>query len=148
MTGRARRGEEGTAIVELVWLAILLIVPLLYIVLAAFDAQRAAYAASAAARSAGRAFVTSPDQRTAYARAEAAVRLASRDQRIDRVPDVSITGRPRPADCLSPGSVVVARVRSSVDLPLVPAALGADAPRIRVESEHQAPYGTFREARP
>ena len=43
---------------------------------------------------------------------------------------------------------MVARVRSSVDLPLVPAALGADAPRIRVESEHQAPYGTFREARP
>lgn len=142
------RGEEGTAIVELVWLAILLIVPLLYIVLAAFDAQRAAYAASAAARSAGRAFVTSPDQQTAYARARAAVLLAYRDQGIDRVPEVSITCRPRPRDCLSPGSVVVARVRSSVDLPLMPTALGGNTPRIRVDSEHQAPYGTFRQARP
>ena len=47
------RDESGTALVEFVWLAILLIVPLLYIVLAAFETQRAAYAASAAARSAG-----------------------------------------------------------------------------------------------
>ena len=57
--------------------------PLLYIVLAAFDTQRAAYAASAAARSAGRAFVTAPDQASGYARAEEAVRLAYRDQRLD-----------------------------------------------------------------
>ncbi len=59
--------------------------PLLYIVLAAFDTQRAAYAASAAARSAGRAFVTAPDQATGYARAREAARLAYRDQRLDSV---------------------------------------------------------------
>ena len=145
---RGQRGEDGTALVEFVWLAILLIVPMLYIVLAAFDTQRAAYAASAAARSAGRAFVTAPDQASAYARAKAAVRLAYADQRIDRVPAVRITCRPRPRDCLSPGSVVIARVHSSVDLPLMPAALGGNTPRIQVDSEHQAPYGTFREARP
>ena len=75
---RRRRDESGTALVEFVWLAILLIVPMLYIVLAAFDTQRSAYAASAAARSAGRAFVTAPDQATGYARARAAVRLRTR----------------------------------------------------------------------
>ena len=152
MTGRrwshAPRGESGTAIVEFVWLAILLIVPLLYIVLAAFDTQRAAYAASAAARSAGRAYVTAPDQASGQARARAAVRLAYRDQRISEVPDVRISCRPDPGNCLSPGSVVRAEVRGSVDLPLMPAALGSRTPSIRVDAEHEAPYGTFREARP
>ena len=143
-----RRDEDGSAIVEFVWLAILLIVPLLYIVLAAFDTQRAAYAASAAARSAGRAFVTAPDQASGYARAEAAVRLAYRDQKLDSAPDVRISCRPDPGDCLTPGSVVTAEVHSSVELPLLPAALGGNTPRIRVDSEHRAPYGTFREARP
>ena len=147
MSGRDR-DEAGTALVEFVWLAILLIVPLLYIVLAAFDTQRAAYAASSAARSAGRAFVTAPDQASGYARADAAVRLAYRDQGIETVPDVSITCRPEPRNCLSPGSVVRAEIRSSVELPLMPAALGSDTPSIGVDSEHEAPYGTFREARP
>jgi hypothetical protein len=147
MSGR-ERDESGTALVEFVWLAILLIVPLLYIVLAAFDTQRAAYAASSAARSAGRAFVTAPDQASGYARAEAAVRLAYRDQGIESVPGLLISCRPDPRNCLSPGSVVRAEIRSSVDLPLMPAALGSDTPSIRVDSEHPAPYGTFREARP
>ena len=147
MSGRDR-DESGTALVEFVWLAILLIVPLLYIVLAAFDTQRAAYAASSAARSAGRAFVTAPDQASGYARAEAAVRLAYRDQGIESQPDVRISCRPDPRNCLTPGSVVRAEIGSSVDLPLMPAALGSNTPRISVDSEHEAPYGTFREARP
>ncbi len=142
------RDESGTAIVEFVWLAILLIVPLLYIVLAAFDTQRAAYAASSAARSAGRAYVTAPDQATGRARATAAVRLAYRDQRLDEAPTVRITCRPDPARCLSPGSVVRAEVHSSVALPLMPVALGSNTPAIRVDADHEAPYGTFREARP
>lgn len=143
-----RRDDSGTALVEFVWLAILLLVPLLYIVLAAFETQRAAYAASAAARSAGRAFVTAPDQTTGYARAQAAVRLAYQDQKLRTVPVVRITCRPDPRHCLTPGSVVRAEIRSSVDLPLVPAALGSNTPHLSLESEHEAPYGTFREARP
>jgi hypothetical protein len=141
--------EEGTAIVEFVWLAILLLVPLLYIVLAVFDTQRASYAASAAARSASRAFVTSPDQATAFARATAAARLAFLDQGIDAAAfQLTITCRPDPHRCLTPGSVVSAEVRSHADLPLMPAALGGNTPRIAVAAIHQSPYGTFREPRP
>ena len=148
MTGLRRRDDSGSAVIEFVWLGILLLVPLLYVVLAAFDTQRAAYAASAAARSAGRAFVTAPDQATGYARAREAVRLAYADQRLDRMPAVSITCRPHPGACLTPGSVVRAEVHSAADLPLMPALLGSNAPSIRVDAEHEAPYGTFREARP
>ncbi|SDR71046.1 hypothetical protein SAMN04488570_0108 [Nocardioides scoriae] len=145
---RDRREESGTAIIEFVWLAILLLVPLLYVVLAAFDTQRAAYAASAAARSAGRAFVTAPDTGSAYARAQAAARLAYADQGLDDAPRLTISCRPLPRACLTPGSVVRAQVSSSVDLPLVPPVFGTQTPHLDVDAEHQAPYGTFREARP
>lgn len=145
---RRVRGESGTALVEFVWLAILLIVPLLYVVLAVFDTQRAAYAASAAARSAGRAFVTAPDQASGYERAREAVRLAYADQHLDVAPAVRITCRPDPRNCLSPGSVVRAEIHAAVDLPLMPAVFGSHAPSIRVDADHEAPYGTFREARP
>ena len=149
MSRHSGRDEAGTAIVEFVWLAILLLVPLLYIVLAVFATQRASYAASAAARSASRAFVTSPDQATAYARAEAAARLAFADQGIDAADfRLVISCRPDPGSCLTPGSVVAADVRSAADLPLIPAALGDNTPRISVEAVHRSPYGTFREARP
>ena len=144
-----RRDERGTALLEFVWLAILLLVPLLYVVLAVFETQRAAYAASAAARSATRAFVTAPDQRSAFARADAAARLAFGDQGIDAADfSLTITCRPDPQRCLTPGSVVSAEVRSAADLPLMPAALGDNTPRIAVAAVHRSPYGKFREARP
>jgi Flp pilus assembly protein TadG len=148
VTAVRRADERGTAIVEFVWLAILLLVPLLYIVLAVFDTQRTAYAASAAARSATRAFVTAPDQDTGYARAEAAARLAFTDQGIDGSFRLTITCRPDPERCLTPGSVVSAEVRSAADLPLMPTALGDDTPRISVSAIQSSPYGTFREGRP
>lgn len=145
---RRGRGEDGTAIIEFVWLAILLLVPLVYVVIAVFEAQRTAFAASTAARSATRAFVTSPDEASARGRAQAAARLAFADQGIPGAPmRLVIRCRPTPGNCLAPGSVVTAEVHSSVKLPLVPDALGGNAPRIRVEAQHRSPYGTFREDR-
>lgn len=142
-----KRVERGTALVEFVWLALLLMVPLVYIVLAVFETQSTAYAAATAARSAGRAFLTAPEEGSAAARAELAARLAFEDQGAVAPLDVRISCRPRPHDCLSPGSVVTVRVLTRADLPLVPAVLGSHAPSIRIESEHTAPYGSFREAR-
>jgi len=148
MSSPESRDQRGTAIVEFVWLAVLLLMPLLYIVLAVFDTQRTAYAASAAARSATRAFVTAPDQQSGYARAQAAARLAFGDQGIDGARfTLTLTCRPDPRQCLSPGSVVAAQVRSAADLPLMPSALGGNTPRISVAAVHRSPYGTFREAR-
>jgi len=141
------RDESGTALVEFCWLALLLLVPLVYVVLAVFDAQRASFATAAAARAADRAFLTAPDQATGRARAEAAVRMAFADQEVGLTPRLRVTCRPLPDACLSPGSVVTVRVWGELPLPLVPA-LGGARPRIRVEAEHAAPYGEFREARP
>ena len=141
------RGESGTALVEVTWLAILLLVPLVYLVLAVYDVQRHAFAATAAARAAGRAFVLAPDvaQGTAAARAAAEVALADQDVDAGEV-DLRLTCRPAGV-CLAPGSVVRVDVRTQVRLPLVPTALGGGAPSIRVDATHSVPYGTFREDR-
>ena len=50
-----RRSERGTALVELVWLGVLLLIPMVWILLSVFDVQRGAFGVSSAARAAGRA---------------------------------------------------------------------------------------------
>ena len=143
-----RRAERGTALVEITWLAILLMVPLLYIVLAVFDVQRSAFAVSAAARAAGRAFVLSPSESAAPTRALVAARVAMADQDLDLDRgSIAFTCDPDPANCLAPGSTVQVSVSYPVPLPLVPAALGGNTPSIQVQAVHRMPYGLFREDR-
>ena len=143
-----RRDERGTALVEVTWLSILLLVPLVYLVLAVFDVQRSAFAVSAATRAAGRAYTLAPTEAEAGARARAAAEVALEDRGL-RLSDASIAVdcAPDPRDCLSPGSVVHVRMTVPVRLPLMPDALGGNAPSVRVDAEHTVPYGTFREDR-
>ena len=150
MTGRRMptRDDRGSALVEFVWLGLLLLVPLVYLLLTVFDTQRAAYGATAASRAAGRAFVMAPDQSVAYDRAWAAAELALADQGLDAAQaDLGVTCAPDPQRCLSPGSVITVEVVVRQPLPLVPDALGGNAPSVTVRSSHVEPYGTFREAR-
>ena len=51
--------ESGNAIVEFVYLAVLLMVPLVYVLITVFRVQAASYAVSSAAREAGRVYATS-----------------------------------------------------------------------------------------
>ena len=143
-----RRGESGTALVEMTWLSLLLLVPLVYILLAVFAVQSGSYAVSGAARAAARAYALAPDEASAPGRARAALDVALDDHDIDaRHVDVRVSCRPAPGNCLSPGSVIAVSVRHQVRLPLAPAALGGQTPSIRVEAEHAVGYGTFREDR-
>lgn len=141
--GRDR--ERGSVVVEVIWLAVLLLVPLVYVVLAVFEVQRGAFAATAAARAAGRAFVLAPDPATAEARARAASAIALADQDVT-AGEATVSLGCRPA-CLAPGSVVRVEVSHQVALPLLPAVLGGQAPSLRVSAEHTVPYGSFREDR-
>ena len=143
----SRRSESGTVLVEVTWLAILLLVPLVYVVLSVFAVQRAAFAATAAARAAGRAYVMAPSVAEAEARARAAGAVALADQGVDGA-DTAMAVACRPAGaCLTPGSAVHVEVRAQVPLPLLPPVFGGQPPSIRVEAEHTVPYGTFREDR-
>ncbi len=129
------------------WLAILLMVPLVYVVLAVYDTQRHAFAVTAAARAAGRAFVLAPDAGQGEARARAAAALALADQRVD-ADAVRLDLTCRPAGRLPRTGLGRGRRRA---LPgaaaAAPGRLGDGAPSIRVDAAHTVPYGTFREDR-
>jgi len=142
------RDESGTALVEVTWLSLILMVPLLYIVLAVFEVQRSAFAVSAASRAAGRAYAIAPSEAAALDRANAAAAVALGDQRLDEgLSTMIVTCDPDPGNCLAPGSVIRVDISYPVALPLVPSALGGNTPTIRVDAVHGVPYGTFREDR-
>ncbi|MGC4943983.1 hypothetical protein [Kribbella sp. DT2] len=134
--------------VEFSWLALLLLVPLIYVMLGVFDVQRASYGATAATRAAGRAFIIVPAGMTeddARARAFEAARLAMKDQGIElESGDLSITCEP---ECLQPGSTVTVELEYAVALPFIPDALGGEPPAVHVSASHTEPYGDYREAK-
>ena len=143
------RDERGTALVEVTWLTILLLVPLVYVMLAVFEVQRSAFAVSAATRAAGRAYAIAPSEAEGRVQARSAAAVALRDQGLELARGtITLWCVPDPGDCLAPGATIHVDLRYPVALPLVPAALGGNTPSIRVESEHAVPYGTFREDRP
>ncbi len=146
---RRQRIESGSALIEVSWLAILLLVPLLYIVLSVFEVQRSAFGVSAAARAAGRAYSIAPSEAEGMSRARAAAALTLQDQGVDvSRSSVVISCRPQPGNCLAPDSVIDVNVSYPAALPLMPAVLGGNTPTIRVQAAHSVPYGSFREDRP
>jgi Flp pilus assembly protein TadG len=143
---RRRRGDDGSAIVELVWLGILLLIPLLWIVLSVSDVQKGAFAATAAARAAGRAYALAPDDASGQRAAEQVARRALQDQGLDDAPlRVTVTCTPYPHDCHAGTSVITVRIRSSVDLRLLPDVLGGGAPRFALDATHTVPIGRYQE---
>lgn len=142
----ARPDERGSALVELVWLGLLLLVPMLWIVLSVFEVQRGAFAVSAAARAAGRAYALAPTDADGERRAQAVARVALDDQGLTGSTfDVRVTCRPYPHDCHTGTSVITVLISSQVDLPLMPSVLGGDAPSFALDASHTVPIGQFQE---
>ena len=76
------RDDEGTALIEFVWLGLLLMIPLVYVVIGVFSVQRSAFAVSAATRAAGRAWESAPAGSDRVGRAMLAAHLAAADQGV------------------------------------------------------------------
>jgi hypothetical protein len=95
-------GERGSALVEFTFIAIVVFVPLVYIVAGFSAVQRGVFASTAAAREAGRAMGTAPDPATGAARAEAAAGLAVADQSVQAT-DVVVGYAPAGAGCDAAG---------------------------------------------
>jgi Flp pilus assembly protein TadG len=141
-----RRDEDGSALVEVTWLGILLLVPLLWIVMSVFEVQRGAFGVSAAARAAGRAYALAPTDAIGRHRAEVVARQALVDQGLEDAPlTVRVTCTPYPANCHQGTSVITVRIASRVDLPFLPAVLGGGAPTFALDATHTVPVGQFQE---
>ncbi|WP_240771280.1 hypothetical protein [Nocardioides sp. GY 10113] len=130
---------------EITWIGILLLLPLLWLVLAVFDVQRGAFGTSGAARAAARAYALAPNDQVGEERARAAARLALADQGVEGEPVLSFDCTPRLASCHSGTAVVTVRVRTTVELPGFPDVFGGGTPRFRLDSAHTVPIGRFRE---
>lgn len=107
---RRPSGESGNALVEFVWLGVLLMVPLVYLMFGVFDTQRTSFGVTEAARQAGRAWITSGCDATLARRAAA---LALDDQ------GVSTSEVLLPKACPGPGERDTVVVRGFVHLPVV-----------------------------
>lgn len=140
------RRDDGAAMVEFTFLAVLLLVPLAYIVIAAFTLQKAAFAVTAATREAGRAFVTAETAGEADGRARVAADMAMRDQGLSLsggALQISCAG-----ECLVPGNTVRVELDYAVALPLVPRALGGrPLAAIRVHGSHAEVVDRWRSVR-
>lgn len=141
-----RRGDRGSALVEFSWLAILLLVPLVWVVLSVFEVQRGAFAVSAAARAAGRAYALADSDAMGETRARAAARQALTDQGLGVAPlDLGVSCTPYPQACHAGTSVVTVRVGTSVDLPWLPGSFGLGDPVFALDASHTVPIGRFQE---
>ncbi|WP_432477176.1 hypothetical protein [Nocardioides sp. GXQ0305] len=140
----SRRGEDGTALVELVLLGIILLVPLVWVLLSVFEVQRGAFASTSAARSAARAFALADTDAAGEADARAAIRQAFDDQG-GAGRDFRFAVSCGSADCHTAGEVITVRVWTRVDLPLLPGILGGDAPSVALDATHTVPVGQFRD---
>ena len=140
------RDDEGSALVEVVWLGVLLVLPLLWIVVAIGEVQAGAFGTTAAARSAGRAYVLAPDDGTGLVAAREAARQALADQGMPQAPlDLSVTCAPDVGSCHAGGAVVTVRVASRVALPLMPDLFGSGRPSFDLDATHTVPVGRYRE---
>lgn len=142
------RGEGGNAMVEFVYLAVLLMVPLVYVLLSVFQVQRAAYAVSSAAREAGRVYAASPEQASASSTALLAARLVMRDSGLELERGELSISCPRDP-CLQPGGRVFIVVTKDVGLPLLPESIFGRSPAsVTVTGKHLQVVDRYRSVAP
>lgn len=135
--------EEGSAVVEFVFLAVLLMIPVVYLIITVGQLQSAAFAVVGAADQAAKVYVAAADPGAGRAAAEEAVMLAMADHGFE-ADDVSLAVTCSPSDCLSPGSTVTAAVTLRVPLPLVPSMPGISLDAATVAGQASQLVGRFR----
>ena len=117
--------DSGNAIIEFVFVALVIMVPLVYLLVAVATVQRAQVAVANAARDAGRAYVTAQGGAEADTRVDAASRLALANAGLDpAAPRFVPAGASCDADSITPrlipGEVFTVCVTRRVDLPAIP----------------------------
>ena len=124
--GRGDHDDRGSAVIEFVFVAVVITLPLVYLLVAVTVVQRSRLAVTQAAREAGRAFATADTTADAPTRMAAAVRLAFASQGLPDDAEVRVVAAgagcdaPPVAPELTPGAVFTICVRRHVPVPGVP----------------------------
>jgi Flp pilus assembly protein TadG len=126
---QANDDDRGSAIIEFVFVAVIVLVPLVYLIVAVATVQNGSHAVSQAAREAGRAYATADSEADGEQRATVAVRLALADSgRPDtaqlRFVAVGAGCSSAPVNpTLTPGAEYEVCVTQHCDVPAVPSFL-------------------------
>ena len=145
--GRAR--DAGSAVVEFLGTALLLLVPLVYLVLTLGQVQAAAFASEGAAREAGRLITTAATYEEGVGRARIAVEIAFADQGIPVSGSDALVIACERDPCLTPGGSIWIDVRAVIGLPGVPEFVRDVVPaEIPVAAQFLAVVDEFRESAP
>ncbi|WP_308215143.1 hypothetical protein [Pseudarthrobacter sulfonivorans] len=104
---------------EFTFLALLLMVPLVYFIITIGQIQGGSFAVVGAADQAAKVFVAQPDPVSGQAAAERAALIALADFGHDGG-TAQVSTRCDPADCLAAGTAVTVTVNLTVPLPFVP----------------------------
>ncbi len=137
--------ERGSAVIEFTALAVLLLVPIIYLIVAMARLQAGTYAVAVAAREAARAFVTSPTEGSALARANAAAGLAFGDQGFASAGTIQVSCQASP--CLTPQATMSVTADLQVELPGVPSVVAAAIPTsVGLSATHVLTVDRFRDA--
>ncbi|MEV7661041.1 hypothetical protein [Paenarthrobacter sp. NPDC089316] len=116
---RAREGQRGSAVVEFTFLAVLLMVPLIYFVVTIGQLQGASFGVVGAADQAAKVFVEQKDPASARIAAEQSVVVALAD--FGHSPDqANVEISCDRENCLAAGASVTVTVHLDVPLPMVP----------------------------
>lgn len=134
--------ETGSAIVEFIFLAVLLMVPVVYLILTVGQVQGGAYAVVGAADQAAKVFVLHDDLPTAQASAEQAMHMAVTDLGFD--PANAQLTIACDGGCLTPGTIVTAYVQLRIELPVVGSLPGVTANAATVDSRATQKVGRFK----
>ena len=110
--------ESGSAVVEFIFLGLLLPVPVVYLVISVGQVQAASFAAVGAADAAAKTYAAAPDSATAEDRAAAAAGLALEDFGLPG--DLMRLEISCAEVCLQPGTAVTVTVSVTVPLPGLP----------------------------
>ncbi|MFS0703296.1 pilus assembly protein [Cellulomonas sp. 179-A 9B4 NHS] len=141
--------DRGSALVEFLGIALVLLVPVIYLVLVLGRLQAATFAVEGAAREAARVYVAAPDAATGRTRAVTAVGVALRDQAFDDDPSGALVVGCSADSCLQPGAEVTATVQVRVPLPFVPSFVRDVVPlEVPVRAERTAAVDAYRVAQP
>jgi Flp pilus assembly protein TadG len=135
--------ERGSAVVEFTFLALLLMVPLVYFVISMGQIQGGSFAVVGAADQAAKVYVAQPDPESAQTAAEQAALIALADYGHP-AEDARVSTSCDPADCQAAGTAVTVTVKLIVPLPFVPF---SDAFRLNaseVEASSTQLVGRFR----
>lgn len=129
-------GEEGSAALEFLLVALVVLVPLVYLIVALGAIQGQALGVETGARQLARTISTAPDAASADARAARVLDAIVAEYGLDPAAVVVEVSCAAPAvGCPAAGALLSVMVTTTVPLPLVPPVLGMDTlARIPVEA--------------